>query len=181
MDQKRIERPGRCRTSPPFRTRRTFPFRRSSARRNRFRCSIASSAGSNSTAACCRGRGPSVPLLERLKFLAITASNLDEFFQVRVAGPADLIAAGIAERTADGLTPSQQMKGIRQRTKGLLSVMYKCLDQSIFPELRKAGIRIDRFDEFSKKEQAVLREHYEGRSRRFSRRWRSTPGIRSRF
>jgi polyphosphate kinase len=103
----------------------------------------------------------SVPLLERLKFLAITASNLDEFFQVRVSGIRDLIAAGIAERTADGLTPNQQMKGIRQRTKTLISVMHACLQQSIFPELRKAGIRIEPFEEFSKKEQAVLRDHYE--------------------
>ena len=52
------------------------------------------------------------PLLERLKFLAIFSSNLDEFFQVRVAGLKQQVAAGIVERTADGMTPEDQLSAI---------------------------------------------------------------------
>ena len=55
---------------------------------------------------------PRTPLLERLKFLAIFSSNLDEFFQVRVAGLKQQVAAGIVERTADGMTPEDQLSAI---------------------------------------------------------------------
>src|SRR3954452_5170391 len=55
---------------------------------------------------------PSIPLLERLKFAAICSSNLDEFFQVRVAALKDQVAAGVAKPAADGLTPLQQLADI---------------------------------------------------------------------
>src|SRR5437879_9481186 len=55
---------------------------------------------------------PRTPLLERLKFLAIFSSNLDEFFQVRVAGLKQQVAAGLVERTADGMTPEDQLSAI---------------------------------------------------------------------
>ena len=55
---------------------------------------------------------PRTPLLERLKFLGIFSSNLDEFFQIRVAGLKDQLAAGYSERTPDGLTPEEQLRQI---------------------------------------------------------------------
>src|SRR5437667_5260778 len=70
-----------------------------------------------------------VPLLERLKFLSIASTNLDEFMMVRVGTIGELIA--IQERSADGLTPKQQLKGIRERVKELLSEMYRCLESVV--------------------------------------------------
>ncbi|HUP49180.1 MAG TPA: polyphosphate kinase 1, partial [Thermoanaerobaculia bacterium] len=103
---------------------------------------------------------PSVPLLERVKFLAITANNLDEFLMVRVGAIRELVATGIQERSSDGLTPKQQIKGIRERVSSLMAEMYRCLEE-LLPELHKAGIRIETFAELSKKEQAALGEHFE--------------------
>jgi len=103
----------------------------------------------------------SVPLLERLKFLSIASTNFDEFMMVRVGDIRDLAAAGIAERSADGLTPRQQIKGIRERGKKLLSDMYACLNTQLLPELKKIGISIDTISDLSKKEQAALKEHFE--------------------
>ena len=85
---------------------------------------------------------PSVPLLERVKFLGITANNLDEFLMVRVGAIRSLIAGGIRERSPDGMTPKQQLKAIRDRVKALLRDMYRVHD-TLLPQLRKAGVRID--------------------------------------
>src|SRR3954469_13864520 len=63
---------------------------------------------------------PATPLLERAKFCAIFASNLDEFFYVRVAGLKDQAAAGVAASGPDGLSPSGQLEAIRERVDGLL-------------------------------------------------------------
>ncbi|HEY5610707.1 MAG TPA: RNA degradosome polyphosphate kinase, partial [Thermoanaerobaculia bacterium] len=102
-----------------------------------------------------------VPLLERLKFLSIASTNLDEFFMVRVGNIRDLITAGITERSADGLTPKQQLKAVRERAKKVLLDMYRCFGDSLLPELKKKDIRIEAFSDFSKKEQAWLRDYYE--------------------
>ncbi len=102
-----------------------------------------------------------VPLLERLRFLAIASSNLDEFFMVRVGSLRDLITAGIKDRSADGLTPKQQVKVVRERTRRLLREMYATLRESLLPELKKEGIRILRFNGFSKRDQATLSEHFQ--------------------
>ena len=102
----------------------------------------------------------SVPLLERLKFLSIASTNLDEFMMVRVGTVRELVANGIQERSADGLTPKQQLKGIRERVTALLVEMYRALDQ-LTAALDKAGIRIERFENLSKKEQTSLREHFD--------------------
>src|SRR5688572_14784612 len=103
---------------------------------------------------------PSVPLLERVKFLAIASNNLDEFLMVRVGAIRDLVVSKIQERSLDGLTPKQHIKGIRERVGSLMTEMDACLD-ALMPELRKAGIRIEAFADLSKKEQAALAEHFE--------------------
>ncbi|HSN69339.1 MAG TPA: polyphosphate kinase 1, partial [Thermoanaerobaculia bacterium] len=106
-------------------------------------------------------KSPDVPLLERLRFLAITASNLDEFFMVRVGALRDLMTAGIKERSADGLTPKQQLKVVRERSRRLLREMYGTLRDPLVPELKREGIRILRFGGISKRDQASLTEHFE--------------------
>src|SRR4028119_2252687 len=89
----------------------------------------------------------SVPLLERLRFLAFCSRNLDEFFMVRVGATRDLLDAGINERTPEGLVPAEQMAAIRQRSRMLLDDMYRCLNDQILPDLSANGIVIERFRE----------------------------------
>ena len=97
------------------------------------------------TVSICRGtachtRG-SRALLERLKFACIVASNLDEFFMVRVAGIKQQIAAGIAELSPDGLTPTEQLAAIRPMVLQLMNDARGCLSQ-LLPQLDQAGIHI---------------------------------------
>lgn len=106
---------------------------------------------------------PEVPLLERLKFVAITSSNLDEFFMVRGGGLKDLIDAGITAAAPDGMTPAQQWKAVRVRAKALLERLYACWSQSIAPRLKKEKIRIVGRDGLSKKERAALRSFFQRR------------------
>lgn len=103
---------------------------------------------------------PAVPLLERVKFLAIASNNLDEFLMVRVGAIRDLVVSKIQERSPDGLTPKQQIKGIRERVAEFMTQMDACL-KTLIPELRKAGIRIETLSELTRKEQAALAEHFE--------------------
>ena len=83
-----------------------------------------------------------LPLLERAKFLAIFASNVDEFFQVRVAGLKDQVAAGVEVPSADGLTPVEQLAAIRDRLTGLVDRHSRAFVESVVPGLADAGIRL---------------------------------------
>jgi polyphosphate kinase len=85
-----------------------------------------------------------IPLLERVKFLAIFASNLDEFFMVRVAGLREQAFDEMLPQDppVDGLAPLAQLQRIAQRTKQLVAQQYKCWNESIVPALAAAGIRI---------------------------------------
>ena len=87
---------------------------------------------------------PSQPLLERAKFLAIFASNLDEFYMVRVAGLKRRDEAGLQVRSADGLTPREQLARISARTQALAVAHAKVFLDEVCPELDKEGIRINR-------------------------------------
>ena len=101
-----------------------------------------------------------VPLLERAKFLSITASNLDEFLMVRTGAIRELIASGGRERSVDGLTPKQQLKMVRERVKALQRDMYRALD-ILEPELRAAGVRIETASVLTKKQHAALSEEFQ--------------------
>lgn len=83
----------------------------------------------------------SVPLLERLKFLAITASNLDEFFMVRVGSLQMLLAQGITKPDPAGLTPEQQLQAVSTRTHHMTVEQYTCFLNDLEPKLTEAGLR----------------------------------------
>jgi polyphosphate kinase len=104
-----------------------------------------------------------VPLLERVKFLSIFASNLDEFFQVRVAGLKDQVFAGIDTRSADGRTAMQQLLEIRDEVVSLTQVQEQIFLEQVIPALEEHGVAIrgwKTIDEDGQKELAqVFQEH----------------------
>src|SRR5271166_3320881 len=86
---------------------------------------------------------PQVPLLEKVKFLAIFSSNLDEFFMVRVGGLQQKVQAGIHRGSgADRMPPEEQLERIRQVVRQLVAQQYQCMTREILPALEKEGIVI---------------------------------------
>ncbi len=101
-------------------------------------------------------KDPANPLLERLKFLAITASNLDEFFMVRVGGLSMARKAGIRRKDPSGLTPLAQLRAIEQRTRQMMEEMHHCFSEVVSPALSEGGIRQVAMDELSVEQESVL-------------------------
>jgi polyphosphate kinase len=89
------------------------------------------------------------PLLERLKFFCIVSSNLDEFFEVRVAGIKQQIEAGSTERAADGLGPAETFRAITERVRRMVFDHNVCWRKQLLPTLAKAGIRFLKLDELN--------------------------------
>ena len=92
---------------------------------------------------------PQVPLLERLRFLCISSSNLDEFFEIRVAGLKQKIEGGLESAGIDGLSPSQEMLAINQQTHLLVEKQYQLLNDVLIPELAGQDIRFFRRESWS--------------------------------
>jgi polyphosphate kinase len=101
-----------------------------------------------------------LPLLERVKFLAIFANNLDEFFMIRVSGLRRQVAGGVMETPPDGMTPSQQLAAIRQALMSQLSRQMDCWHNGLFPKLREAGIQICRYSAVQPKQRMLLRHYF---------------------
>ncbi|RMH79770.1 MAG: RNA degradosome polyphosphate kinase [Actinomyces sp.] len=104
-----------------------------------------------------------VPLLERVFFCAIFATNLDEFFQVRVAGLHDQLAAGIGERTPDGRSPADQLRAIHAVTRELVARHEAVFIDEIRPALARAGIELATWDELTDEEREWLAGRFEAR------------------
>src|SRR5262252_7050869 len=85
---------------------------------------------------------PENPLLERVKFLSIVSSNLDEFFMVRVAGLQKQAASGTQEASVDGLSAATQLQRIREEVRKLVQDLQDFLRDSLLPDLEREGIRI---------------------------------------
>lgn len=94
------------------------------------------------------------PLLERLKFLSIFGTNLDEFFMIRVAGLKEQIYSGVTELSSDGMSPSEQLKEIRAQLLPLLQWQGEIYNKTVVPALEKEGIVIHDFTELTSEERS---------------------------
>ena len=101
------------------------------------------------------------PLLERLKFLSIFSTNLDEFFMVRVAGLRRQVAAGVQQSAADGIAPQEALDRIHLRVGELLARQRDCLQQLILPRLADHGIRLVGMNDLSTSEWATVDQFFE--------------------
>jgi len=108
-----------------------------------------------------QAKDTSIPLLERLRFLTICSSNLDEFFEVRVAGLKQQVAYGVSTAKFDGLRPTEALDRISGFAHGLVEEQYRLLNKTLFPALAKENIRIVRRDDWTKRVQTWVRRFFQ--------------------
>ncbi|HEY4627207.1 MAG TPA: RNA degradosome polyphosphate kinase, partial [Blastococcus sp.] len=101
-----------------------------------------------------------LPLLERVKFLAIFASNLDEFYMVRIAGLKRRQTTGLSVRSPDGLTIREQLERVTRRTQDLVQRHADVFIKDIAPRLEDEGIRIVHWPDLEEDEARRLREYF---------------------
>ena len=85
-----------------------------------------------------------IPLFERIKFLSITASNLDEFFMVRIASLTDMVHAGYTKKDIAGMTAREQLDALHASTKEFMKNQYQTLNRSLIPQLAQNGLKLVR-------------------------------------
>ncbi len=100
------------------------------------------------------------PLLERLKFLGICNSNLDEFFMKRVGGLKRQVAFGISPKSSDGKTPTQQLTEIRQLVLQMVKDQAQCFTKVLKPALKEKNIQLLKWGDLSQKEKEVAQKYY---------------------
>ncbi|MBO6016387.1 MAG: RNA degradosome polyphosphate kinase [Lachnospiraceae bacterium] len=105
-------------------------------------------------------RDKSIPLFERMKFLSISASNLDEFFMIRVASLKDMVNAGYKGKDISGMTPSRQLKALNAATHELVAMQYSTFNRSLLPLMRSNGIHLVEKHEDLTREQAEFVDSY---------------------
>lgn len=105
-------------------------------------------------------RDKSIPLFERLKFLSITASNLDEFFMIRVASLKDMVNAGYEKPDIAGMTPTEQLKALHEAIHKFVDMQYSTYNRSLLPLLEQNGLHIIRQHEQLSKEEAEYIDSY---------------------
>jgi polyphosphate kinase len=100
------------------------------------------------------------PLLERLKFFTIVSSNLDEFFEVRVAGVKQQVESEVLERSVDGRTASETFQAVTRRIRRMVEDQYRCWREDLRPALARNGIRILPMDELDSTDRAAMEAFY---------------------
>src|SRR4051812_34589929 len=105
------------------------------------------------------------PLLERLKFFTIASSNLDEFFEVRVAGLKQQIESDVVERSIDGRTATETFRAINKRVREMVDRQYRCWRDELVPALAKNGIRFLSWEKLNTADRDFLEEYYHRRVR----------------
>ncbi len=104
----------------------------------------------------------SMPLFERIKFLSITASNLDEFFMIRVASLFDLVHAGVKKKDIAGLTPEEQIEKIIPETKNMMNAQYSTLNRALLPLMEENGVRlIKKYTDLSEKQSKYVDKYFD--------------------
>ena len=101
------------------------------------------------------------PLLERIKFLAICGSGLDEFFMVRVSGLKRQALKGALKAPPDGMTPQEQLVAIRMEVKKLLKKYSKCWNEELIPDLLTAGITIKKVEDLDRDQRNYVRDYFD--------------------
>ncbi len=101
------------------------------------------------------------PILERMRFLSFVASNLDEFFEIRVAGLIQQVESNVVEKGPDGLGPREQLRRIHSIACSLVNDQYQCWHQQIVPGLSKAGVQFKTKDQLTRRETAWLEKYFE--------------------
>lgn len=108
-----------------------------------------------------RAADPDVPLLERLRFLTISSTNFDEFFEVRVGGMKHRLAAGSSKAGPDGLMPGELMTQISERVHRLVEEQYRLLNEDLLPELAQVGVRLLRRSVWTESQRAWIGDWFE--------------------
>jgi polyphosphate kinase len=103
---------------------------------------------------------PEQPILEKIKFISIFHSNLDEFYMIRISGLKEQIAANVVEPTIDGLTPTEQLQKIEKLLKPMIDISINLWQEEIVPALKKEGIEILDIHKISAKEKEILTEYF---------------------
>ena len=105
-------------------------------------------------------RDKNIPLFERIKFLSITASNLDEFFMIRVASLKDMVHAGYEKRDIAGMTASEQLEALNVEIHDLVDLQYSTYNRSLLPLLQHVGLRVIRKHEELNSDEAAYVDQY---------------------
>ncbi len=108
-----------------------------------------------------QAQDPSVPLLERLRFLCITCTNLDEFFEIRVAGLKQRMEIGASAQGPDNVPAPELFDEIRGRVTELVEQQYRLLNEEMFPRLADAGVRFVQSEDWNEQQHAWLKEYFE--------------------
>jgi len=104
---------------------------------------------------------PANPVLERVKFLAITGSNLDEYVEIRQAGLMQRIEDGYREPGYDGLRPDESLAQLTVEIHSFVDTQYRCWNEHLLPELRKQGVRLLEWDELNEEARAFAQNYFQ--------------------